>query len=104
MLNGMGTTSFAIPAMLLRHVVPNNGAPSEFDAITHAGKTLDRLLSSVKGRRSRCHDSAAIMDARLEKTWLIPVIGGCLYIPVVTKYNHVRLIRTRSRGRHEGEG
>jgi AcrR family transcriptional regulator len=33
------------------------------------------------------------MAARLEKTWLIPVIGGYLDILVVTKYNHVRLIR-----------
>ena len=33
------------------------------------------------------------MDARLEKTWLIPVIDACLYILVVTMYSHVRLIR-----------
>jgi AcrR family transcriptional regulator len=79
--------------MLLRHVIPNNGAPPEFDTITHACETLDILLAGVKGRCSPCHDSAAIMDARLEKTWLLPVNGGCLYILVVTKYNHVRLIR-----------
>jgi len=79
--------------MLLRHIVSNNCAPSEFHAITYASETLNRLLTGVKGRRSLCHDSAVIMDARVEKTWLIPVIGGCLYILVATKYNHVRLIQ-----------
>ena len=54
--------------MLLRHVVPNNGAPFAFHAITYAGETLDRLLAGVKGRRIRCHDSAAFMDARPEKS------------------------------------
>ena len=34
------------------------------------------------------------MDARVGKTWLTSVIGCCLYILVVTKYNHVRLIRS----------
>jgi hypothetical protein len=52
--------------MLLRHVVPNNGAPFEFDAIANAGETLDRSLAGVKGRPGRYHDSAAIMDARLK--------------------------------------
>src|SRR5258708_22334610 len=41
--------------MLLRHVVPNNRAPSEFDALTYAGKTLNLLLAGVKGRRGACH-------------------------------------------------
>jgi hypothetical protein len=50
--------------MLLRHIVPNNCAPFAFDAITYVSETLDRLLAGVKGRRSPCHDSAAIMDAR----------------------------------------
>ena len=87
-----GQRSEELP-MLFRHVVPNNCAPSERDAVTYAGEALDRLLAGVKGRRRPCHDSAAIMDARVEKTWLISVIGCCLYILVVTKYNHVRLIR-----------
>src|SRR5450755_3601679 len=80
--------------MLLRHVVPNNCASFEFNTIAHAGELLDRLLAGVKGRRCRCHDSTSIMDARIEKTWLIPVIGASRYILVVTKYNHVRLIRS----------
>jgi len=67
--------------MLLRHVFSNNCAPSEFDAVTYASKTLDLLLAGVKGRRNACHDSAAIIDARSAKTWLLPVGGGCLYIP-----------------------
>ena len=67
--------------MLLRHVFSNNCAPSEFDAVTYASKTLDLLLAGVKGRGSPCHDGAAITDARFDKTWLIPISGGCLYIP-----------------------
>src|SRR5258705_9542237 len=70
--------------MLLRHIAPNNCAPVAFDAITYASETLDRLLAGVKGRRSPCHASAAIMDARSEKTWLIPVSGGCLHILLVS--------------------
>jgi len=70
--------------MLRRHVVPHNCASFEFNTIAHAGEPLDRLLAGVKGRRCRCHDSTAIMDARIEKTWLISVIGACLYILVVT--------------------
>jgi len=70
--------------MLLRHVVPNNCAPFELDAIAYAGATLDRLLADVKGRRSSCHDSVAIIDARFGKTWLIPVNGDYLYILLVS--------------------
>jgi len=33
------------------------------------------------------------MNPRLEKTWLIPVISNCMYILVVTRYNHDPLIR-----------
>src|SRR6266853_1673310 len=51
--------------MLLRHIVSNNCTPLAFDAITNASETLDRLLAGVKGRRSRGHDSAGIMDAGL---------------------------------------
>src|SRR5713226_8238105 len=78
--------------MLLRHVIPNNRASFAFHTITYASETLNRLLAGVKGRRIRCHDSAAFMDARPEKKWLIPVSRGCLYILVGTIYNHVRLI------------
>src|SRR5258707_1101470 len=62
--------------MLLRHIVPNNCAPFECDAITYASETLDRLLAGVKWRRSPCHDWAAIIDARFEKTWLTPGNAG----------------------------
>src|SRR6266403_5407074 len=51
--------------MLLRHIVSNNCAPLAFDATTYASEMLDRLLAGVKGRRSRGHDSAGIMDAGL---------------------------------------
>src|SRR5882724_9432938 len=51
--------------MLLRHIVSNNCAPLAFDAITYASEMLDRLLAGVKGRRSRGHESAGIMDADL---------------------------------------
>src|ERR1700741_1524963 len=54
--------------MLVRQVVPNDCAPFAFHVITYAGATLDRLLAGVEGRRSPRHDSAAIMDARSEKT------------------------------------
>jgi hypothetical protein len=69
-------------SMLLRHVVSDDCAPFEFHAITHAGKALDRLLAGVKGRRSPCHDRAAIMDARFEKTWLIPLVAVVAEAPV----------------------
>ena|SRR6476660_9060484 len=48
--------------MLLGHILPNNRAPSEFNAISYAGETLNRSLAGVEGRRGYCHDSAAIMD------------------------------------------
>jgi TetR/AcrR family transcriptional repressor of nem operon len=90
--------------MLLRHVVSDDCAPFEFDTITHASKALNRLFAGVKGRRSPHHNSTVIMAARLEETWLIPVIGGCLYILVVTKYNHVRLIRRDLEGVMKAKG
>jgi hypothetical protein len=41
---------------------------------------LNRLLAGVKRRRRPCHDCAAIMDARLGKTWLTPVSATvCTY-------------------------
>jgi TetR/AcrR family transcriptional repressor of nem operon len=89
--------------MLLRHVVPNNRAPFQFDPITYASKTLDLLLAGVKRRHGRCHDRAAIMDARFAKTWLIPVDDGCLYILLGTKYSHVVLIHSEDVMKAKGE-
>ena len=74
-------------------MVSNNCGPSGFDAIAYASETLNRLLTGVKARLGRCHDGAVIMDARVEKTWLIPVIRVFLYILVGTMYSHVRLIQ-----------
>ena len=48
--------------MLFRHVVPNDGAPFEFDAIAYVGETLNLLFAGVKGRGGPCHDCAAIMQ------------------------------------------
>jgi len=70
--------------MLLRHIVPNNCAPFALDAIAYASEILNRLLAGVKGRRRPHYESAAIMDARLDATWLLLVNVLYLYILVVT--------------------
>jgi len=60
--------------------------PLAFDAITNASRLWNRLLAGVKGRRvALVMTVAAIMDARFEKTWLILVSGGCLYILLVSR-------------------